>query len=165
MTVVEMVLELDHTLKFKVKIHSLPLSMLPGDDDDNSDNDYSDDRLPELVEWRGELYLLFQERHFSSTVGLYLYKLESKLKNLAKVESLGDGMILLLNGRPKCFYVNDFPPSLNLRGNCIYHIKFQMLVPVNASVFCLEDRKLEPFPILTFQHLPSMMWYIPKICS
>lgn len=85
-----------------------------------------------LVEWCGELFLVF---HTTSMV-LDVYKFNSRW-NLEKVSSLGDGMILLFNDRPKCFSVEDFP-ALNLKSNCICY-----------------------FPHLAYGDL-SGQWYTPR---
>lgn len=71
-------------------------------------------------------------------------------------------MIFLVNNFPKCFSENDFPPTLNLKGNRVYFIMHGFSSPIVTDAFRLEDGKWEQCPSLTFEHSP-FLWYAPKI--
>ncbi|XXG60015.1 hypothetical protein AAC387_Pa04g2000 [Persea americana] len=164
--ILEMVLELKHHLKLRAKMHSLPLPMF-GEHHEDGDEVYVNDSLRSLVEWRGELYLVFHEmiatRLFTAvsktTTAFHVYKFDSRW-DLVKVKNFEDGMIFLVSSRPKCFSVKDFSPALNLKGNCIYYSNQNTS---HTNIFCLEAGKWEPFPSFCFPGSLSM-WYTPRIC-
>ncbi|RWR75284.1 F-box protein SKIP23-like protein [Cinnamomum micranthum f. kanehirae] len=156
--ILELVLESDHHLRLKAKRHFLPLPLF---------GVYDDDRDPTCCsnpfKWREELYLVFHEFRIVSgkfkTVAFHVFKLDSRWK-LLKVKNIEDGVIFLVTDVPKCFSVRDFPPSLNLKRNCIYY-----KVPGSSAIdiFCLEDGKWEPCPSLSSHQRGRYVWYTPKI--
>ncbi|XXG51748.1 hypothetical protein AAC387_Pa03g0250 [Persea americana] len=162
--ILELVLESDHHLKVRAKMHSLPLPVF-GDPDDE-DNVHAFDSYRNLIEWRGDLYFVFHEMRGQKeeTVALHVFKLD-KLEprwNLVKVENIGNGAIFLVTTVPKCFSMKDFPPSLNLKGNCIYHKRYLLR---STNVFHIGDGKWEPCPSLSSVQTKEdpFLWYAPKI--